>query len=550
MRLPLGRALRLIAAPLVALLLLATGTVATARAAEAPRQANAVEAADDDAWTFTTGNGRRLDVQNGNTGDGVFVVANNTPGHHQNWRLVPLGHGEFQIANTVTGKCLTEAFPLSQQTCGKAGQEWHFRPVAGKANTFTLVRRTNTRCLDIVQGAQHSDAWTQVYGCNGTPAQEWTVPAAQQPEARRLATEYYTRLCSTNSSTCSWRQTAEGAPGPLPREKASSVWFNDTSEKVSQIFTTIYHSGWSQSFTSGVSTSVGVSVPMQAMVSAQLSGTVTYQSNESEINGVVVVVPPQQYGWVDFAAVAKQVTGIWTFDKGGFPWTTEGEVTVPVVDSPVGSTMYIAHTGSTPPGSTPPPAGEPVIQTLATSATSTIDLPSGTRLAAHGEGARITDAVGRAILTVRPGAVVGTDGTRHSYRISVNGNKVTQTIEGASGDTVEGTETLPVVTLGPASFPSAQPLRLAAAPFAALRDYPVEVCDKNDDGRCDEEEKRQYEEEVQKRDAAWNKCVAQWTVGTAITGTVAGAVLGPGAVVGGLAGFLGGAGAGAVVCAF
>ncbi|MFD0431892.1 hypothetical protein ACFQ60_46035 [Streptomyces zhihengii] len=80
MRLPLGRALRLIAAPLVALLLLATGTVATARAAEAPRQANAVEAADDDAWTFTTGNGRRLDVQNGNTGDGVFVVANNTPG--------------------------------------------------------------------------------------------------------------------------------------------------------------------------------------------------------------------------------------------------------------------------------------------------------------------------------------------------------------------------------------------------------------------------------------------------------------------------------------
>ncbi|MFD0431894.1 hypothetical protein ACFQ60_46050 [Streptomyces zhihengii] len=93
---------------------------------------------------------------------------------------------------------------------------------------------------------------------------------------------------------------------------------------MSQIFTTIYHSGWSQSFTSGVSTSVGVSVPMQAMVSAQLSGTVTYQSNESEINGVVVVVPPQQYGWVDFAAVAKQVTGIWTFDKGGFPGRRRG----------------------------------------------------------------------------------------------------------------------------------------------------------------------------------------------------------------------------------
>ncbi|MBB1256701.1 RICIN domain-containing protein [Streptomyces alkaliterrae] len=542
MRPHLRRALHLLVVPLVALLMLATGTVATAQTADAT---------EGDAWTFTTSNGRRLDVQNGNTGDGVFVVANRTPGHHQNWRLIPLGHGEFQVANTVTGKCLTEAFPLRQQSCGRAGQEWHFRPVVGKSNTYTLVRRTNDRCLDIVQGAQYSDAWTQVYRCNGTSAQEWTVSASKAPEAKKLATDYYARLCSTNTSTCSWKQTSEGEPEALPRKKASSVWYNDTSEKVSQIFTTIYHSGWSQSFTSGVSASVGVSVPMQAMISAQLSGTVTYQSNETEINGVVVVVPPKQYGWVDFAAVAKQVTGTWTFDKGGFPWTSEGTVTVPVVDSSAGSTMYIAHTGSNPPGTTPPQeGGKPEAQSLATSATSTFNLPPGTQLASHGKGVKITDADGRAILTMAPGEVTDTQGKTYEYKISVTGNRLTQTIEGAPGETIEGTESMPIVTLGPASFPSSEPKNPFTASLVALRDYPVEVCDKNNDGRCDEAEKKQYEEEVRKRDAAWNKCVGQWTIGTAITGTAAGAILGPGAVVGGLAGFLGGAAAGAVVCTF
>ncbi|MFV2174277.1 RICIN domain-containing protein [Actinomadura sp. LOL_016] len=532
------RVLHLIAAPLVALLLLAAGAVSAAQADESN---------DGDGWTFATANGRRLDVQNGNTGDGVFIVANNTPGHHQDWRLIPLGHGEFQVANNTTGKCLTETFPLTQRSCSNTGQEWHFRPVNGKPNTFTLVRRNNDRCLDIVQNAQYSDAWTQVHGCNGSTAQEWTVPAAKQPEAMKLATDYYAHRCSTDVSTCSWNQTSEGEPEVLPREKASSVWYNDTSEKVSQIFTTVYHSGWSQSFSTGLSTSLGVTTPVQTMISAQLSGTVTYQSDESEINGVVVVVPPQQYGWVDFAAVAKKITGTWTFDKGGFPWTTDGTVTVPVVDSPAGSTMYVAHTGPNPPGATPPAeGGSGGPQTFATNVTSTFDLPPGTDLAPHGDGVKLTDAEGRPILTMRPGKVTDTQGRTHEYDISVSGNTLTQTIEGASGETIEGTETMPVVTVGPGTFPTPG---LRGSTAAALDDYPVEACDENDDGRCDEEEKKKYEEHLKEVDD-WAKCTAQWTIGTAITGTAAGAILGPGAVAGGLAGLIGGGAAGIVVCSF
>ncbi|MCC3776659.1 RICIN domain-containing protein [Streptomyces sp. UNOB3_S3] len=450
---------RLIGAPFLALLLLTTGIVAISSTAQA---------ADSDAWTFATANGRRLDAQNGNTGDGVFVVANNTPGYHQEWRLIPLGNGEFQVANNFTGKCLSEGFPLTQQSCGKKGQEWHFRPVTGKTNTFMLVRSSNDRCLDIALNAQYSDAWTQVYGCNGTAAQQWAVPATRTPEAMKLAVEYYSHLCSTNTSTCSWKQTSEGAPEALPREKASSVWYNDTSDKVTQVFTTIYHSGWAQSLSVGLSASLGVSNPVQAMISQQLTATTVYTSDESTINGVAVTVPPKQYGWVDFAAVAKKVTGTWTFDKGRFSWTADATVTVPVVSSPVGSTMYIAHTGTTPPGITPP-AGDPagggaMADTFVTAVSKTYAPPADTHLAAYGNGVKFTDDKGTTLGTVLPGEFTDTEGKTHGVRLSVSGNTVTQTIADAPGDTIKGTMAPPVFSLGGAQ----QSVSTASTPKGAL----------------------------------------------------------------------------------
>lgn len=204
MRPHLTRARYLLSAPFTALVVLISGTVTSvfasaqmAVAADTTGQVGA--AADGDAWTFTTPNGRRLDVQNGNTRDGAFVVANNTPGHHQDWQLIPLAHGEFRITNTATGKCLSEALPMHQLSCDQSDQsaqdrlKWHFRPVAGKTGTFTLVRSNNIHCLDIMNNAQYSDAWTQVYTCNGSGAQQWTIPVSKQAEAMKLATDYYAR---------------------------------------------------------------------------------------------------------------------------------------------------------------------------------------------------------------------------------------------------------------------------------------------------------------------------------------------------------------------
>ncbi len=437
MRPHLIRALRLLAAPLIALLMLAAGAVVPAQAAETT---------DGDTWTFTTANGRRLDVQNGNTHAGVFIVANNTPGYHQEWKLIPLGRGEFRIANAFTGKCVQQTWPLSQQDCGKAEQEWHFRPVTGKPNTFSLVRSNNAACLDIAQGATYPDAWTQVWNCNNSTAQQWTVPASKQPEALKLATEFYSHLCSTNTSTCSWKQTSEGEPKALPLEKASSVWYNDTSEKVTQVFTTIYRSGWSQSFSAGVSTSLGVSVPLQTMISSQLTSTTTYQVDEAEINGVLVTVPPKNYGWVDFAAIAKEVTGAWTFDKGGFPWTTEGTVTVPVVNSPAGSTMYIAHTGTTPPGSDPADT-EAQPQTYEKAATTTLRIPDGYRAAAENDKLLVVDADGVTHATIMPGIMQDATGKTQPVHLRVEGTTLTQTIGDGNG-TITGTMTAPSFSVG------------------------------------------------------------------------------------------------------
>lgn len=57
--------------------------------------------------TFTSvNNGRNLDVQNGNTGDGVFIVTNSAPGHHQKWSASAQPDGSFTLVNDATGKCI------------------------------------------------------------------------------------------------------------------------------------------------------------------------------------------------------------------------------------------------------------------------------------------------------------------------------------------------------------------------------------------------------------------------------------------------------------
>ncbi|MER5733713.1 hypothetical protein ABT084_36190 [Streptomyces sp. NPDC002138] len=385
--------------------------------------------------------------------------------------MIKLGStGTFNIASTSSGKCVYASQPAVQQSCGKDGEQWHFRPVDGKPNTFGIARRDDSSgtewCMDNRGGLHLWGILAQPNPCNGSAAQEWTVPAAKAAEARSLALDYYGDLCSKKTSTCSWTQKSEGRPEVLPRQPASSVWYNDTSASMKQIFTTIYHSGWAQSFSAGLSTSVGVTTPVQAMISNQLTATQTYTSDESTINGIAVEVPSKSYAWVDFAAVGKKVTGTWTFNTDNQPWTTDATVTVPVINSAAGSTMYVAHTSATPPGGdTTSPDVKPA--TLAKTASEAVDLPAGTKLSVVQGGLQVSDADGAPIATVQPGTVADTNGTAHKVALAVSGRTITQTIEGVTGDTVTGTVSPPTFSLGTAAAASPAVARKTAGMLTA-----------------------------------------------------------------------------------
>ncbi|MBV7672473.1 hypothetical protein STHAL_23785 [Streptomyces halstedii] len=550
MRRHIRRAAKLLTAPAVVLALLV------------PALASTPAAAATDPYTFTNTDGT-LNATGNNDGNQISVTPDGS--NYTEFRLIKLsGPGQFEIANTSSGKCIYATSFATQKSCGQDGAQWHFRPIDGKPNSFGIVRRDAdtgaAHCLDNAGGLHLWGILANPNPCDGSPSQEWTIPAAKAAEARSLALDYYADLCSKQTSTCSWTQTSEGQPEALPRVKASSLWYNDTSDKVTQVFTTVYHSGWSQSLSSGLSTSVGVSVPVQAMISAQLTATTTYQSDSSTINGVVVTVPTKNYGWVDFAAVGKKVTGTWTFDTDHQPWTTDATVTVPVVDSPAGSTMYVAHTSPDMPTSGTSPAQKPAVQTFAATSTSAkLDLPPGTHLAPTANGAEIADAQGTPIMRMQPGSVTDTKGVKHAFKLTVEGNTLTQTLEAATGTTIEGIENPSSVTFGPGTFPGSAPLKASAAKTKSLKVQPLRMSPMDDVGdacaryhghTCSDAEKKAYEDKL-KKDGDWDKCVAQWAVGTAITGAFAGAFAGGvGALPGGLIGWAGGATAGMVVCSF
>ncbi|MFF8268349.1 RICIN domain-containing protein [Streptomyces sp. NPDC016562] len=556
---PLRTTARFLIAPALALGLLSP-VLAAAPAGAATAGAATAEAATSDPYTFTNTDGT-LNATGNSDGNQISVTPDGT--NYKEWRLIKLSApGQFNIASTASGKCIYATQPATQKSCGQDGQQWHFRPVDGKPNTFGITRRDDSTgteyCMDNRGGLHLWGILAQPNVCNGSASQQWTIPASKAAEARSLALDYYADLCARRTSTCSWTQRSEGPPEALPRVKASSVWFNDTSDKVSQVFTTIYHSGWTQSFSSSVGTSFGVSVPVQAMVSAQLTAGVTYTSDSTTVNGVIVTVPAKNYGWVDFAAVAKKVTGTWTFNTDNQPWTTEATVTVPVVNSTAGSTMYVAHTGLTAPVGDTSPAQALPTQTFATTTRTKLDLPAGTRLTSTADGADLSDGQGNSIMRMRPGTVTDTKGVTRAYKLTIQGDTLTQTIEGAPGETVEGTEYPSSVTVGPGSVPdqslkagartAQKTLRLTQAMDAMdAMDDVGDACARAEGHRCSDAEKKAYEEKLKKA-AEWDACVGKMALGTAIVGALGGGLTGVGAIPGGVLGMLGGATAGMVVC--
>ncbi|MFJ8623489.1 RICIN domain-containing protein [Kitasatospora sp. NPDC093550] len=324
--------------------------------APAPATAAGCGGAPLNCLTLTSlGNGRRLDVQNGNTGDGVYVVTNSAPGYHQSWRLnVDPSDYTFTIVNNDTGKCVDLAAwfvpALRQQTCaGQAGQRWFLQPAPGGGDAFAIRHAGDNTCLDLLAGAQYDDAWTDQYACNGTVNQQWATGAPQA--ARTLAVDHAAKQCQKDASTCSWAVRGEAPAAPLPRVCSSAVWFNNTAGTVQQTFAVTDMSGWSTSLGSEIGSEIGGGMegtPLKAAVKVGLSFTNVWNGSRSVNNAVTVTVPPQQYGWVTLAEVARQVTGTWTFDAHGIPWTADDTITVPVTSDPVaGPTLYVANTSPT-----------------------------------------------------------------------------------------------------------------------------------------------------------------------------------------------------------
>jgi hypothetical protein len=56
-------------------------------------------------------------------------------------------------------------------------------------------------------------------------------------------------------------------------------------------------------------------------------------------------------------------------------------------------------------------------------------------------------------MRMQPGSVTDTRGVKHAFKPAVDGNTLTQTLQAATGTTIEGTENPSSVTFGPGTFP-------------------------------------------------------------------------------------------------
>lgn len=301
--------------------------------------------------TFTSVNsGLGLDVQNGTAGDGSIIVTNSAPGYDQAWHLnTGAADSSFTIVNNTTGKCVDAGLPLRQQPCdGRTGEKWYFQPVAG-SKAFMIRQNGDNTCLDVLLGAKYNDAWTNTQGCNGSAAQQWTLPADAYQAAWNMAVDHAAARCSKDASTCTWSTGTQAPAAPLPRVCVSPVWYNGTAAPVPWTFSLVNHSGWSSTIGFTLSGQLGGGTDvLKAQVTATVNGSVTVNVSQDLGNSLTVTVPPKQYGWVALSELATKVTGNWTFDAQGFAWTADDTVTVPLRnDDNGGASVYLAQTSPT-----------------------------------------------------------------------------------------------------------------------------------------------------------------------------------------------------------
>lgn len=308
--------------------------------------------------TFTNvSSGRVLDVQNGSRDENAYIQVNPAPGSAPTWRInTGTANTSFAIVNDTTAKCLDDAYQLPRQRpCdGRATEKWYFQPVNGSAQKAFMIRHDgDNTCL-----SQQTD-WSgglvaAITSCDGTKVQQWIVPDSAYQVAWNEAVDYAAARCAKDTTNCSWDMTEQTPAFLLPASCVSPVWYNGTSVAVQWTFQLNTTTGWTNkiglSLQASLTAGTGDMSPIKVQVTASITGSYEYTMDlRQELgNSLVVTVSPRQYGWVALSELATKVTGSWTFDTQGFPWTADDTVTVPVKsDRQGGASIYSARTSPT-----------------------------------------------------------------------------------------------------------------------------------------------------------------------------------------------------------
>ncbi|MEU4213343.1 RICIN domain-containing protein [Streptomyces sp. NPDC026206] len=170
-----------------ATLLAGAGSAATATPAHAqPAQASAVTPS---AGVFNPikniGNSKCLQPAGGSTGEVAIVQATCVTGSlAQQWQFLRLSGGNYHLINQLSGLCMymngpvAARSPIAQVECTTvSNEEW--KSSSPPPDVVTLMSRAGHRdtnlCIDVPGGQSDEGLAVQIFGCNGTLAQRWTI---------------------------------------------------------------------------------------------------------------------------------------------------------------------------------------------------------------------------------------------------------------------------------------------------------------------------------------------------------------------------------------
>jgi hypothetical protein len=130
--------------------------------------------------------GKSIGVSSGSTADGARIVQVSTRDQSQQWRLVYVDSGYFNVVNRATGKALdnpdgsqSDGTQMQQWTItgsGNANQQWRF--TAAGDGYYLIVNRASGRALDLRDGNLNDGAAIQQWEPASTnPNQRWLIAA-------------------------------------------------------------------------------------------------------------------------------------------------------------------------------------------------------------------------------------------------------------------------------------------------------------------------------------------------------------------------------------